>query len=131
MPPVDSRNEGLDSSNQKKQAAEVKRAAYQIFESDGYIDMRSIAAVRRATQPLVPRSVPSIDGHGNIPGVNQGDQDTDFRIADDEDATTSDAEDEGGDEVLNSSSDKTKLKLRRSFELVMRTGHVIRFEVSL
>jgi hypothetical protein len=44
--------------------------------------------------------------------------------------TTSDEEDEGGDEGLMKSTDRPKLKMQRSFELLMKTGHIIRFEVS-
>ena len=42
----------------------------------------------------------------------------------------SDNEDEGGDEGLAKIEDKGKVRMRRSFELVYKTGYVMRFEVS-
>lgn len=115
------------SSQDENKAAELRRGAQQIFRSDAYIDLRSITSVRRATQPTVPRFV--ISDQGNIPGVNQSLEEPEYRVLDAENGTASDAEDEGGDDVLNAGQDKTRLKLNRSFELVLRTGHVVRFEV--
>jgi hypothetical protein len=45
--------------------------------------------------------------------------------------TEYDINDRGGDEVLDrlNGEAKAKLKTRRSFELVMRNGEIIRFEV--
>jgi hypothetical protein len=43
--------------------------------------------------------------------------------------TEDDEEDEGGDAGLSKSADRTQLSMRRSFELLLNTGHVIRFEV--
>jgi len=84
--------------------------------------MRSIMAIRRATQVIVPRAVE--DPEGNIPGVNQ---DGEFRVTDAESPSASDAEDAGG-EAVHPGIDKATLRLKRSFELVLRTGHVVRFE---
>lgn len=110
---------------EEKRSAELRRGAQQIFRSDGYIDMRSVMAVRRATQATIPSVV--LMPEGNIPGVNETpDHHTHL-----EEASTSDGEDAGGDGALNSSKDKQGLRLKRSFELVLRTGHVIRLEVSL
>ena len=41
-----------------------------------------------------------------------------------------DEDDAGGDQVLAEHKDKNEVKLRRSFELVLRTGQVVRLEVS-
>jgi len=46
----------------------------------------------------------------------------------DADITSADGEDEGGDEALSHHADKASLRVRRSFELLTRTGNVVRFE---
>jgi hypothetical protein len=43
--------------------------------------------------------------------------------------TDSDEEDEGGDEGLAKVQDKGKMRMRRSFEVVYKSGYVMRFEV--
>jgi hypothetical protein len=45
--------------------------------------------------------------------------------------TDSDDGDMGGDEALAKAGDKPKFKMKRCFELLLKSGHVIRFEVSL
>ena len=45
--------------------------------------------------------------------------------------TDSDGEDEGGEEGLAKNTDKPRLRMQRSFELLLKSGHVVRFEVSL
>jgi hypothetical protein len=101
-----------------------------ILNADGYIDLRSILAVRRAVEPTPP--VGTIDI-----GVARSTK----RLADDtrehddfddvwvDQADASDDEDEGGDEYLSRNEDKVRLKMKRSFELIMRSGRVVRFEV--
>lgn len=86
-------------------------------------------AVRRATQTTVPRF--AAPENGNIQDVNQSLAEDDLSLLQSENGSASDTEDAGGDEVLNSRADKQRLKLKRSFDVTLRTGHVIRFEVSL
>jgi len=43
--------------------------------------------------------------------------------------TDSDNEDEGGDQGLEKTTDKPKLRMKRSFELMLKTGQIVRFEV--
>lgn len=43
--------------------------------------------------------------------------------------TDSDNEDEGGDQELTKTADKPKLRIQRSFELLLKTGQIVRFEV--
>lgn len=45
------------------------------------------------------------------------------------DGTDSDDEDEGGDDVLSQHTEKSQLRVRRSFELLLKSGQVVRFEV--
>jgi len=110
--------------------SEVRRGAAQILQADGFIDMRSIVAVRRAFQPspiIGPGARAPVGSSGNIPGVN-ADLDDAVKI-EEEMQEESDDEDDGGDEYLATVQDKPHLKMKRSFELVMRSGHVIRLEV--
>ncbi|KAG8908406.1 hypothetical protein FRB99_006611 [Tulasnella sp. 403] len=131
-PPFTAKAAG-DLNRQERQdirrQAELRRGASQILQSDGYIDMRNIIIVRRATDNAPPKMVPVETRVGNIPDVNDGHVEVDHPIFDDEHATASDADDRGGEEVfLQPTTDKKKLRLRRSFELVLGSGHVIRFE---
>jgi hypothetical protein len=45
--------------------------------------------------------------------------------------TESDNEDEGGDQGLTETADKPKLRMQRSFELLLKTGQIVRFEVCI
>ncbi|KAG9035602.1 hypothetical protein FRB95_011008 [Tulasnella sp. JGI-2019a] len=113
-------------TDEDKRTAELRRGAQQIFHSDGYIDLRSIMAVRRATQATVPRF--ALQDSGNIQDVNLLQSDDESHPPEPEHPSLSDAEDTGGDEFLNTHPNKQRLKLKRSFDLTLRTGHVIRFE---
>ena len=141
-------------------AGEVARGAAQILAAKSFLDMRDILEVRRAKEPWHPimpgtnlfggkkrkkvtsqsrgqstgaqsqasRSVPSTahllgadDGGGPLADIG------DIQL-DEEDRA-----DPGGDEVLNRIADpggRNTLKTRRSFELVLRSGEIVRFEVS-
>ncbi|KAG8892497.1 hypothetical protein FRC00_011965, partial [Tulasnella sp. 408] len=116
-----------DTDEESRIAGELRRGAHQMLTCDGYIDMRSIRAIRRAKHDVVPVAVTPIGG-GNIPGTNDSKRHVEFDIVDDENQTPSDAEDVGGVAGMNSATDKTKLRLKRSFELVLRNGHAVRFE---
>jgi hypothetical protein len=112
---------------------EARRGAKQIMAASGVSDLRSIAAVRRAFQAVPQQS--------HILPVGQGKK----KVEDDEWAMTwamqpemeghqdqlgNDPEDdEGGDEGMAKAADKGQLKIKRSFELLLTSGHVIRFEV--
>ncbi|KAG8696385.1 hypothetical protein FRC09_008543, partial [Ceratobasidium sp. 395] len=119
----------LDASGCKlARERELRRGRSMILDADGYIDLRSILAVRRAVElnpsvgPIdigatranpLPNDAAEEDGN-NCQWVDQADQ--------------SDEEDEGGEDFLSKSEDKMRLKMKRSFELVMRSGRVVRFE---
>ena len=139
-------------------AGEVARGAAQILVAKSFLDMRDIVEVRRAKEPWLPvmpgtnllggkkrkrvasqnqgtgtqsqasRSVASTahllgtdDGGGPLADVGDMQLDEEDRV------------DAGGDEVLNGIGGpgaRNALKTRRSFELVLRSGEIIRFEVS-
>ncbi|KAJ7212216.1 Pleckstrin homology domain-containing protein [Mycena pura] len=98
--------------------AEVQRGILQILHATGVADMRAILTVRRAFQPVVPAShdSPELDDHSHVEQASPVER------------TESDDEDEGGEEGLRAAQDKQHLKMRRSFELLLKNGHVIRFE---
>ena len=103
--------------------AEVLRGARQIMTASGMCDLRSIIAVRRAFQ-LIPRHVEEVDLRDtpqweDVPGFwdNVEHYDEDHR-------------DPGGVEGLAKMSDTAFTRMRRSFELVLKSGSVVRFEVS-
>ena len=113
-------NQSLDI--QALREAEIRRGMNQVITATGMCDLRSILAVRRAFH-LVPMQMhdlmePSVDDISWLGMCENSEQ----RTADDED-------DEGGDLGLSKSADRTRLKMRRSFELLLSTGHVVRFEV--
>ena len=113
-------NQSLDL--QALRQAEIRRGINQVMAASGMCDLRSIIAVRRAfhsvpmqMHDLVETAADDISWLGIC-------ENSEPRTADDE-------EDEGGDSGLSKSTDRTRLKMRRSFELLLNTGHVVRFEV--
>ncbi|KAG8980386.1 hypothetical protein FRC05_006017 [Tulasnella sp. 425] len=125
-PPV-SLNSNTEDESRLDQ--ELRRGAHQMLTCEGYIDMRSIRAIRRAKHDAVPVAVtPLGSAGGNIPGTNDSKRHDEFEIMDDENQTPSDAEDVGGEAAMSTSTEKTKLRLKRSFELILRNGHAVRFE---
>lgn len=101
---------------------EVLRGAQQVLRAGGMMDLRSVAAVRRAFQ-LVPVQM----DHTPVPPVDAGEDGEDFWVQ--ANTTEDDHEDVGGAEGLSNAPDKMRRHMRRSFELLLSTGRVIRFEV--
>lgn len=102
--------------------AEVKRGISQIVDANDVADLRSVLVVRRAFH-LVPRHFYSEE---EVPR-----DDEDISSQPPEERADSDDEDEGGDEGMSKHQDKAHLRMRRSFELLLKSGYVIRFEVCL
>jgi hypothetical protein len=98
--------------------AEVSRGGKQILTAHGVLDLRNILAVRRAFHHI-PR-------HTHEDATN----DDEVGVWQELDRTESDDEDRGGEEELLTAPDKPRKHMRRSFELLMVTGHVVRLEVS-
>ncbi|GJE98302.1 hypothetical protein PsYK624_145290 [Phanerochaete sordida] len=102
-------------------AAEALRGARQVLAAHGLCDLRSIVAVRRAFQVMPPRTadvdataVPQWeDAPGFWEAVEQDDEDH---------------RDAGGAEGLAKALDTLQMRRRRSFELVLTSGQVVRFE---
>lgn len=115
--------------------AEVRRGARQILESEGMTDMRSIIAVRRAFHLSARRREDAPTSVG-LAQLNRKSKpwEEDETFQEEVQQTASDHEDEGGEEGLNAAGTapaKTSLKMKRSFELVMKTGQIVRYEVSV
>ncbi|KAJ7044004.1 Pleckstrin homology domain-containing protein [Mycena alexandri] len=99
--------------------SEVQRGTTQVLKATGVSDMRAILAVRRAFQLVVPASHDTHD-----PGEDQSFVSRNSHI----ERTDSDDEDGGGEEGLRTAPDKSHLRMKRSFELLLKNGHIIRFE---
>ena len=127
-PPASSENMsssfGFVGSVDTRRKAEVRRGRLQILEATGAFDLRSIVAVRRAFQ-----MIPQAREQGTVP------QNTDWEDSEgfweQVDRSGSDDEDDGGEPGMSKAKDKPRLRMRRSFELVLVSGRVLRFEVRL
>ncbi|TBU28603.1 Pleckstrin homology domain-containing protein [Dichomitus squalens] len=104
-----------------RRKADVRRGRLQILEATGAFDLRSIVAVRRAFQ-----MVPQAREQGTVP-QNTDWEDTEV-FWEQVDRSESDDEDDGGESGVSKSKDKSRLRMRRSFELVLVSGRVLRFE---
>ncbi|QRW06517.1 nuclear pore complex protein [Ceratobasidium sp. AG-Ba] len=121
--------EPLDAAGHKlARERELRRGRSMILDADGYIDLRSILAIRRAVEinPTVgPIDINTARANPLPHNVTEEEEESCEWV---DQADASDNEDEGGEEFLSRSDDKMRLKMKRSFELVMRSGRVIRFE---
>ena len=117
---------GPDGLNaQTLRTSEVRRGIQQLLDATGVVDLRSILVVRRAKNPVMQNT------HDLKP--KEADDESwmhTWSAPEQEEATQSDQEDVGGEEGLSKSTDKRQLKTRRSFELLLTNGHVLRFEAS-
>ncbi|KAJ8523170.1 hypothetical protein ONZ45_g276 [Pleurotus djamor] len=111
---------GLLPRDQELWRAEVLRGSKQMLAANSVCDVRNILAVRRAFQ-LAPPHV-----HSERTASPVDDNTIDVWAQDEGNA--SDDEDDGGTEPLAKSEDKPHLKVKRSFELLMKNGNVVRFE---
>jgi hypothetical protein len=109
---------GLYFQNLKK--SEAQRGVKQVMFADGVADLRSILLVRRAIHPVM-------DHRHDV--KEQPEEENWANTWAEGDTTPEDYADAGGEEALNQSTDKQGLRMRRSFELLFKNGHVVRFEV--
>jgi hypothetical protein len=99
---------------------EVRRGVAQILAARSMTDLRAVVALRRASTSSFLPSLPEPGSPRPDPGEER---DLVVEVSDEE----NDARDVGGNAGLT--GDVATMRMRRCFELVMRTGHVIRFEV--
>ncbi|KAF6757469.1 hypothetical protein DFP72DRAFT_1032426 [Ephemerocybe angulata] len=105
----------LDSWVRGLHAGELLRGANQVMHATGICDLKTVVLVRRAFQ-VVP------------PVVHQEQAPPEDMWSTEEVCTLDDDEDEGGEQILPT-QDRSIVKMRRCFELLLNTGQVIRFEV--
>ncbi|RPD62431.1 hypothetical protein L226DRAFT_544250 [Lentinus tigrinus ALCF2SS1-7] len=111
----------LPGSTETRRKSEVRRGQLQILEATGMSDLRNIVAVRRAFQ-FIPHQREQIEA----PQLNDWEDSETFWAQ--VDRSESDDEDAGGEIGIARARDKARLRLRRSFELLLTSGRVIRFE---
>ena len=103
---------------------ELFRGSEQVLHANGFIDLRDIVTVRMAIGTSAPshRGAPLNDSELGGPRLVDIDHDNDLRAMLDQGAGTG-AEGEWPEE------EDEAMRVRRSFEMVMRTGTIIRLEV--
>ncbi|EMD39935.1 hypothetical protein CERSUDRAFT_112180 [Gelatoporia subvermispora B] len=121
-PPPGPPPEGYVAEADGLRKAEVRRGTRQILEATGMSDLRSVVAVRRAFQ-VVPMRDAAQTGTEAMREEAEIEQ-----LWAEVDRSDLDDNDPGGDAGLAMAQDKAKLRMRRSFELVLTTGAVVRFE---
>ena len=100
---------------------EVRRGSMQVLAARDVTDLRVVVAVRRAFRPVFLPSQPEHDSTG----PDSGAEEQDGEVIREE----TDTQDVGGDAGLTTTGDVTTIRMRRCFELVTKSGHIMRFEV--
>ena len=100
----------------------MRRGINQIVHATSMMDLRSIVAVRRAFQPV------SSEMH-TVKEVQDDDRGWFEAWVGREERSSEDDVDAGGDAALAEAYNSGLVKIRRSFELLLNTGQVMRFEV--
>lgn len=113
----------LDSSMDGLRRREVERGINQVMNANAVCDLRNVVTVRRAFQILHPSTHDQKDTANEEPIWIWPQQV--------EEATQDDNDDEGGETALLHVADRAMVRVRRSFELLLTTGQVLRFEVSV
>uniref|UniRef100_A0A0W0EV81 PH domain-containing protein n=1 Tax=Moniliophthora roreri TaxID=221103 RepID=A0A0W0EV81_MONRR len=109
----------MESYIENLKKSEVQRGIKQVTFANGVADLRNILAVRRGVHPVMQR---------NHDYKDHPEDENWVKTWSEGETSPADFEDTGGEEALNQSSDKHELKMRRSFELLFKNGHVVRFE---
>ncbi|OCB84999.1 hypothetical protein A7U60_g7956 [Sanghuangporus baumii] len=132
-PPIPTDLKSFAKSEVEFREDERVRLREQIVNARWLWDMRNVLLVRRAMHVIHQVKDPSITANRATeppdPDANVLEQaqephngSAEFR------RTDSDIDDEGGDAGLAASADKARLKMRRSFEIVLKNGRILRFE---
>lgn len=109
---------------------EAARLRMQVINSKAFWDLRNVLIVRRASHIHAKASDPSVSAER---AEQTSYEQILSRFEDSEGGlhrSLSDVEDEGGDEGLAKAEHKLKMRMFRSFELVLKNGRILRFEVS-
>ena len=111
--------------------AELRRGARQIMEAFGSSDLWDIVAVRKSFQLVsnsrtaAPAKAKDLDEWAGVWVSESGHRSNHGMTVENEEG------DEGGDEALARAADKDRLRIKRSFELLLVSGQVFRFEVCI
>ena len=103
---------------------EVLRGAQQIIRASGMTDLRNVLVVRRAFQ-MVPRQREDVAA----PDPSGTAWEDEARFWAQTESFADDHDDVGGEEGLAKAPDRPERRLRRCFEILLTSGHVVRFEV--
>ena len=133
-PPTPTDLRAFARSEEQVRAGESIRLRNQIISARGFYDLRDIKEVRRAVHPeaagkVQPRN--ASETRRDVPNINvSNDEDSDAEVGEEHlQRTDSDLADEGGDSGMAVAKDKARMKIHRSFEIVLAEGKTIRFEV--
>jgi hypothetical protein len=99
---------------------EIRRGAAQVLAARGVIDLRAVIAVRRASRPVLHQNE-------HVHASTQPEVEESGHLEEEIVREESDNRDDGGEAGLT--GDVTTIRMRRCFEIVMKSGNVIRFEV--
>lgn len=124
MPPGLTPISNVYEYSQTLRHTEIRRGINQILSATGVCDLRTILLVRRASHPT--------SAHMHSEKERNIEDSSWFNTwSASEEVTEMDEGDEGGEEGLSKGNDRTHLKVRRSLELLLTTGHIVRFEVGI
>lgn len=134
-PPTPTDLKSFAKSEEEFREDEQIRLRTQIINARWFWDIRNVLQVRRAMHPTHQIRDLSITANEVM---QPADPDADVLAQAQEPhyggvelhRTESDIGDEGGDATLARSADKPRLKMHRSFEVVLKNGRILRFEVS-
>ncbi|EIW80949.1 hypothetical protein CONPUDRAFT_103997 [Coniophora puteana RWD-64-598 SS2] len=115
LPPADDIVHSLRNEESHRESKQVQTAY-------GVIDLRHILLVRRATDPTPHIQVDVTQLTQEAADYNMHPEFSLF------DPDGSDNEDEGGEAGLSNATNKPGLRLKRSFEIIMESGTIVRFE---
>ena len=130
--PSDLKNYSKNEKDLRKE--EASRLRSQVINSKAFWDLRHVLVVRRASHiygkmndPNVPTDSTASFNHdiSNEQLLSRLEEGVSNVLRND-----SDMEDEGGDDGLAKAKNKSKIRMYRSFELVLKNGRILRFEVS-
>ncbi|KIY67116.1 hypothetical protein CYLTODRAFT_397691 [Cylindrobasidium torrendii FP15055 ss-10] len=111
-----------ETQGQTLKDREVARGEAHVWNASGVNDLRNILLVRRAETTVVPE-------RHDMPSVKHDDEAHWATIwAAGVPSEEGDYDDEGGEEYVSKVEDKPLLRMKRSFELFLTSGRVVRFE---
>lgn len=127
-PPSPSDLKNYSKAEEELRKDESLRLRLQLIDSKAFWDLRNVLVVRRASHKHARvhelSATPERDDHSPNEQLPSRLEEGELH------RSPSDMEDEGGDEGLAKAKDKPRRRMHRSFELVLKNGQIVRFEVS-